>query len=140
MHFKLHEWRNWKQSKQWSKGEKKNHNSLIVWNLSPSQNSLWNMELLLPVMLQTKVEHSLEHTVHWSLATICNISISKKPQISSIIPKFLQYQFQLLQVPPFYYFLPSDSLVCNHYIPSIRDMHEIKLARAPICIWINYLE
>lgn len=55
-------------------------------------------------------------------------------QSTSIITKFLQNQSQPLQVPPFYYFLPSDALVYHHYIPLISDTHEIKLVCASLCI------
>lgn len=140
VHFKLHEWRNWKWSQQWSKRKKKTKVRAVwaVWNL-PSQNSPWNRELILQgMLLRTSRAHNIQSTEARQPSVVSPFVVKK--QSSSIIPEFVQYQPQLLQVPPFYYSLPFDNLVCNHYIPFIRDIHEIKLIYAQICIWINYSE
>lgn len=122
------------------KGKKKNQTSLIVWNLPPPEQSVKYGVIATRkcFKLRWSTAQNIQSTEVRQLFVISPYPV--KTQISSIIPKFLQYPSKLLPVAPFYYFLPSDSLVSNHYIPSIRDMHEIKLACAPICIWINYLE
>lgn len=105
----------------------KQASSLSIWNL-PSLNSSWNRQYYCYKEYfklrcgRARSTQSTEAKQHVLL-----FYVQKQSEATVSFPDSYRNQPQPLQVSPFYHFLPSDGLVCNHCILLIRDMHAIKL-------------